>query len=301
MPNQLRRIAALRIRYKLLISYSAVFAFSLAIGSIIIFFFVKAAIEANIESELKNNNQTILNMVRTSAGVSIKNHLRGIAEKNKEIARHFYTLALAGTMSMDEAKRRTRDVMLSQTIGKTGYIYCINTRGVILIHPKRALINVDLSDYAFIAEQKRRKVGYLEYNWKNPGEAYPRPKALYMTYFAPWDWIISASSYRNEFKALVNVDDFRDSILSIVFGKTGYSYVLDLEGNLIVHPTLKGNYLDATDINGRYFIREICARKSGKIVYSWAPPGQRPARGKARHLQLPAGIPMDRGLIQLHG
>lgn len=134
---------------------------------------------------------------------------------------------------MDETKNRTRDVMLSQTIGKTGYIYSIDSHGVILIHPESALIQKDLSGYSFIADQKIRKDGYLEYNWKNPAETQPRPKALYMTYFEPWDWIISVSSYRNEFKELVNVDDFRDSILSLVFGQTGYSYVLDIEGNLI--------------------------------------------------------------------
>ena len=269
-----------RIRYKLLLSYSAIFILSLALGNGVIFSFVKEVINSNIESELANTTQTILNMVRTSAGVSIKNHLRAVAEKNREIARYFYRQAKAGVFSMEEAKARTRDIMLSQTIGKTGYIYCIDSQGVILIHPESALIHEDLSGFSFIADQKLRKNGYLEYNWKNPGETEPRPKALYMTYFEPWDWIISVSSYRREFKELVNVDDFRDSILSIVFGQTGYSYVLDIEGNLIVHPTLKGNYLDATDVNGRRFIREICERKSGKIIYSWAAPGESAAREK---------------------
>jgi PAS domain S-box-containing protein len=280
MLNLARRFADLRIRYKLLISYSAVFVLSLTIGSVIIYFFVKAVIETNIESELKNTTQTILNMVRTSAGVSIKNHLRAVAEKNREIAQHFYRQALAGSLTMEEAKNRTRDVMLSQTIGKTGYIYCIDSQGVILIHPESALIHVDLSEYGFITDQKARKVGYLEYNWKNPGETSPRPKALYMTYFEPWDWIISVSSYRTEFKELVNVDDFRDSILSLVFGQTGYSYVLDIEGNLIVHASLEGNYFEATDNKGRQFIREICKRKSGKIIYSWEPTGESPVREK---------------------
>ncbi|BBO83739.1 hypothetical protein DSCO28_43050 [Desulfosarcina ovata subsp. sediminis] len=280
MSNLSRRFADLRIRYKLLISYSAVFLLSLTLGSVIMFFFVKASIQANIESELKNITQTILNMVRTSASVSIKNHLRAVAEKNSEIARHFYNRALSGEISMAEAQRQTREVMLSQTIGKTGYIYCIDSQGVIRIHPENALLNVDLSDYSFITEQMARKVGYLEYNWKNPGETSPRPKALYMTYFEPWDWIISVTSYRNEFRELVNVDDFRDSILSIVFGQTGYSYVLDPNGNLIVHPFLEGNYFDATDVTGLRFIQEICKRKSGKIIYSWAAPGESEAREK---------------------
>ncbi len=280
MLNLAGRFADLRIRYKLLISYSTVFLLTLTIGTIIIFFFVKASIEENIESELKNTTQTILNMVRTSASVSIKNHLRAVAEKNREIAQHFYKKALAGDISMDAARRQTQEVMLSQTIGKTGYIYCIDSHGVIQIHPENELIQADLSPYAFIVDQMARKVGYLEYNWKNPGEKQPRPKALYMTYFEPWDWIVSVTSYRNEFRELVNVDDFRDSILSIVFGKTGYIYVLDLQGNLIVHPSLEGNYYDATDVTGLHFIQELCKRKSGKIIYSWAAPGESKAREK---------------------
>jgi two-component system NtrC family sensor kinase len=280
MVNLSRRFADLRIRYKLLISYSLVLLLSLTIGSGIIFFFVKQAIQTNIESELTNITQTILNMVRTSASVSIKNHLRAVAEKNREIALHFYNKALAGEISMAAARQQTREVMLSQTIGKTGYIYCIDSQGIILIHPEKALIRVDLSEHAFIVEQKIRKVGYLEYNWKNPGETHPRPKALYMTYFEPWDWIISVTSYRNEFRELVNVDDFRDSILSIVFGQTGYSYVLDSDGNLIVHPSLVGNYYEAVDVKGKQFIQEMCRRKNGKIIYSWAAPGEPEAREK---------------------
>ena len=150
--NLSRRFADLRIRYKLLISYSAVFVLSLSIGSGVIYSSVKEVIETNIESELTNTTQTILNMVRTSAGVSIKNHLRAVAEKNREIAQHFYGQALAGTIRMEEAKSRTREVMLSQTIGKTGYIYCIGSQGAILIHPEDALVNVDLSDHPEVAE-----------------------------------------------------------------------------------------------------------------------------------------------------
>jgi two-component system NtrC family sensor kinase len=275
-----RWFADLRIQSKLLISYSLILALSLTLGSGVIFFFVKSVIETNIENELKNTTQAILNMVRTSASVSIKNHLRAVAEKNLEITGHFYKQALAGAITIEEAQRRSREVMLSQTIGMTGYIYAIDSHGVILIHPEFELLNVDLSEYAFIADQMVRKDGYLEYDWKNPGETHPRPKALYMTYFEPWDWIISVTSYRNEFNELVNVDDFRDSILSRVFGQTGYSYVVDTEGNLIVHPSLTGNYLKATDEKGRQFIQEICKRKSGKIIYSWEPENVSPVREK---------------------
>jgi PAS domain S-box-containing protein len=275
MLNLSRRFMDLRIRYKLLLGYSTMFIISCALASVIIYVFVRDTIAANIESELKNSTTTILNMVRASADVSIKNHLRAVAEKNREITEHFYRMFKDGQMSEKEAKLRTHEVLLSQTIGKTGYIYCLDSNGRIVMHPKNELLGVDLSPYAFIKDQKKRKSGYLEYDWKNPGEEQVRAKALYMTYFAPWDWIISVSSYRGEFKELVNVEDFRERILALKFGQTGYSYVIDSQGNLIIHPLLEGqNILHEKDPRGRMFIKALCEQKSGKMTYAWRNPGE---------------------------
>jgi PAS domain S-box-containing protein len=270
----------LRIQHKLLAGYSAVFILCIILGSLVVYSEVRQTLEANIESELQNTTTTLLNMVRTSAATSIKNHLRAVAEKNRDIAAYFHRRALVGDFSQAEARRRVAEILLAQPIGTTGYIYCLDSAGVIDVHPKQALIGANLSEYAFIREQTQRKEGYLEYDWKNPGENRTRPKALYMTYFKPWDWIISVSSYREEFRELVNVEDFRDSILSLQFGETGYSYIIDEQGNMVLHPQVSGNYLHVKDRNGREFVREICARKSGKTIYSWENPGEDKARDK---------------------
>lgn len=275
------RFKDLPIRFKLLIVYSAVFVLSLTLVSLIIHAVMRKTLEENIESELQNSTIALLNMVRTAADVSIKNHLRAVAEKNREVVDHFYQEYVQGILDETEAKARAREVLLSQTIGKTGYIYCVNSSGMIVIHPRPELLGVDLSGHAFILEQMQRKNGYLEYDWKNPGEQETRPKALYMTYFKPWDWIISVSSYRSEFNELVNVDDFKGRVLSLRFGKTGYSFVMDIRGTLIIHPALIGkNFFDATDASGRRFLEEICRRKNGKIEYAWANPGESSPREK---------------------
>ncbi len=103
-----------------------------------------------------------------------------------------------------------------------------------------------------------------------------------MTYFTPWDWwIISASSYRKEFYTLINVDDFRQSILSLRFGKTGDPFVMTSQGILIVHPKLQGtDILNSVDAGGRKFIREICLWKTGKIVCAWQNPDETAPREK---------------------
>jgi PAS domain S-box-containing protein len=271
----------LPIRYKLFLMISAAYILAITLGSTIIYSLVRTTIEKNIEGELKTSTSTILDMVKTSVEVSIKNNLRAVAERNREIVAHFHKLYKDGALTEEEAKRQAAAVLLSQKIGETGYIYCLDSHGNVLVHPKKELINRNVSDFEFVRKQMEQKEGYMEYEWRNPGEAKSRQKALYMTYFAPWDWIISVSSYRNEFNKLVNVDDFRKAILSLRFGKTGYSFVVDGKGDLVLHPKFgEVNFLNVKDAEGHPFMKQICREKSGKILYSWKNPGEKVARKK---------------------
>jgi len=265
---------SLSIRSKLLLGYLTPFMVFMVTGALLLYPLVRRTIEASIESELNNTTKTILSMVKTTADVSIKNYLRAVAEKNRDIVEHCYRLYEQGKLAELEARELARSILLSQRIGETGYIYCLDTRGVIRVHPVGPLYGADLTQYAFIQEQLKKREGYVEYDWKNPGETKTRPKALYMTYFEPWDWIISVSSYREEFNKLVKIENFRDSILSIRFGKTGYPYILDSKGNVIVHPVLTGNLFDAKDSQGREFVKEMIEKRNGKIIYTWRNPDE---------------------------
>ncbi len=270
------------MRFKLIVIYSAIFTLSVTVGSVFIYFSVQNIIEASIERELKSTTTGILNMVKTAADASAINYLRGVAEKNREILEHIYQKYENGLITEEAAKSLSGEILLSQTIGKTGYIYCIDSKGVVKIHPKEALRGVDVSEHAFVREQKKQKEGYIEYEWKNPGEEHKRPKKLYMTYFEPWDWIISVSSYREEFSDLISIKEFSEAILSLRFGETGYAYITDSKGTLVVHPKLQQgrNLFNAKDAKGRLFAQEICEQKNGKIVYWWQNPDEQAPREK---------------------
>jgi diguanylate cyclase (GGDEF)-like protein/PAS domain S-box-containing protein len=272
-------LSKLSIRIKMLMGYLLTFLVSVILGNLIIFIVTHKTIENNTEQELSNSTNIIMNMVKSAADASIKNHLRAVAEKNRDIVQYYYNEYKLGKMSEEAAQKKASEVLLTQIIGKTGYIYCVNSQGVLQVHPK--INGSDLSKYDFIHQQTLNREGYIEYEWANPGEESPRLKALYMTYFGPWDWIISVSSYREEFKDLFRVGDFRDDILAVSFGKTGYPYVMDSKGNLIIHPKLQGhNIYDSKDSNGREFVKEMCAQKSGKIIYPWQNPGENYLREK---------------------
>ena len=271
----------LGIRFKILAGYTSIFIAASLIGGAIIYFQVKPTITQNIQNELNNTTGVVLNMVKTAANVSIKNYLRAVCEKTKENIEHIYQRYESGQLTEAEAKNEVRKIIFSQTIGKTGYIYCVNSKGVPIEHPNPDIVGRgDWAHLPFVREMVKRKEGYLEYEWKNPGEKKFRSKALFMSYFKPWDWIVSVSTYSEELKGLINVNDFQESILALKFGKTGYAYVIDSKGNVIVHPNLKGNFFDAQDGEGNYFIREMTRLKTGRLTYSWKNSNEKEFRKK---------------------
>jgi PAS domain S-box-containing protein len=269
-----RILENIQIRYKLLFSYLLTFCLILTLGSIVIYSIVRNTIEANIESELKNSTDAMLNMVQTSVSVSIQNHLRAVAEKNLEMTRHLYSLYRNGEFTETQARGLAESLLLSQRIGTTGYIACVSSGGVMVVHPQAEWIGVDINRYGFVRKMREKRQGYIEYDWKNPGETQARPKAMYMAYFEPWDWIIAVSSYRKEFSTLVNIDDFREGVLSYQFSESGYAFITDNRGNMIIHPSLQGvNVIEEKDFPD-YPLDTMLKEKSGKIVYPWQNPGE---------------------------
>lgn len=287
MTNVLKKLFGffrnLRIRSKLLAIYLSIFVIIFVVTGSAIYFMVERSIGNYIQNELNNATTTIMNMVKTVSETSIKNYLRAVAEKNREIVDYYYRKWKKGEISEDGAKQMAREVLLSQHIGETGYIFVWDVtnepwRIPLVVHPK--IQGHDIADVEFVRKGVAMKNGYMEYAWKNPGEPAPREKAMYLSYFEPWRWVIAASSYKEEFRKLINVDSFRKEILSLKFGKTGYPYVIDGKGNVVIHPIHTGNVYNERDIDGRMFIKELIEKKKGTLTYNWKNPDEKRPREK---------------------
>jgi two-component system NtrC family sensor kinase len=205
----------------------------------------------------------------------------------------------AGKIDLASAKAAARKALKEVNVGETGYIYAMSSRGTLYAHVAREGENVfnerDENGRYFIREMcdkalKSRpgEVLFIVYPWRNAvlGDTHPRRKVVAYRYFREWDWIIAAGGYleetseddafeRRSFEAL------KEKIKGKRVGKTGYIFCMDSKGTFTVHPDDEGrNFINATDLEGNRFIREMCRNRSGWIRYPWKNVGDSAPRMK---------------------
>ncbi len=272
----------MKLRNKMVLETCAVtFVIFIALGVTFVAT-VSNYIRSNIDQDLDNTMKLTRQLIDASMESSIRSYLRGNAEKAKGLIAYYFDQVEKGALSRSEAMARLKGTYYGSyfgTIGETGYLVGLDSRGIAVLHPK--LEGADVSGIDVIRQAMKMKNGFIEYPWMNPGETAPREKVGYMTYFEPWDIIVWATSYKDEFKDIIDIRDIGKYLLSIRIGKTGYPYVLDPKGTMLVHPSLENrNMLETPDARGKYIFKEILAKKDGRINYYWANPGETSPRQK---------------------
>ncbi|MBF9018714.1 MULTISPECIES: EAL domain-containing protein [unclassified Oceanispirochaeta] len=283
----MKYLKSLSISLKLFLIYSLLFLFLATVT----FFSVSRTVGQRVQeialTELDNATDTIIEIIRSYADFSIRNHLRTQVKSavasldilNKLASEESYNSLLSLEQAMDIASSR----LLNIEIGNEGYFYVIDPQGEILIHPYEDLVGVSVREYDFVQKQIEEKSGYLEYEWKNPGDEEPREKVLYMEYFKPWEWILTASAYKDDLQSLIQIDDLRNSITSIQEGKKGYPFIFTPNGDIIIHPDSSGeNFytMENPDNLSLDFFSQMIEKKRGNLRYTWYDPGTGEPSGK---------------------
>ncbi len=111
-----------------------------------------------------------------------------------------------------ESVTSLRASIMEAKVGATGYVYVLDSKGnyVISKDGKRDGEHIwearDADGTLFIQEickkalaLKPGEVAEQRYLWKNEGDAVAREKIVRIVYFEPWDWVIGAGSYVDEF------------------------------------------------------------------------------------------------------
>ncbi|MCB1185226.1 methyl-accepting chemotaxis protein, partial [bacterium] len=111
-----------------------------------------------------------------------------------------------------ESAAALRQAIMDIKVGETGYVYVLDTKGNYVVSKggtrdgENIMQAKDADGVAFIEEicTKAAKLGPGEvaqqlYPWKNKGDDEARVKIARIMYYEPWDWVIGASSYLDEF------------------------------------------------------------------------------------------------------
>lgn len=111
----------------------------------------------------------------------------------------------------EQSAQSFKDEIKEIKVGDTGYVYIIDGKGTLKIHPVKEGENIldskDSSGFEYIRAMvedactlKKGSVGTIRYPWINPelGETKPRQKINRYICFKPWDWIIVAGTYEEE-------------------------------------------------------------------------------------------------------
>ena len=86
-------------------------------------------------------------------------------------------------------------------IGVDGYVFIMDSKGDLILHPNRALqgrntiTDLKLTEFQEILDTRGDQILHLDYDFEGRG------KILAHQHFAPWDWIICASAYWDELSA----------------------------------------------------------------------------------------------------
>jgi len=79
----------------------------------------------------------------------------------------------------------------------------------------------------------------------------------------------------------INLPKIREDLLKIKIGRSGYFYILNSKGTIIIHPSLEGkNLYETQDKNGYYFVKDLINKKNGGITYWWQNEGEKSPREK---------------------
>lgn len=242
---------------------------------------MKQAVKDFAYAELQNISAQLSQTISSFLDNMIEGYLRGIVERNFEMAGAFYQKSLRKEISSADARKKIQETMAMQRIGATGYLVAVEKRRVnqadrliLAAHPY--LQEGDCSHLNSCQGWVLQKNGYNEYLWENPDEKGFRKKSAYLKFFEPYGWVLGATTFKDELHTLINLEDLRKSIKKIRIQNSGYVYLIDSKGYVLAHPELQGhNIYHAQDLEGDFFIRKVIESGSshGSLRYLWPKKG----------------------------
>lgn len=250
----------LSFKQKLLLGVTLSIFVVFGIGSAVSGLLIQKQLQEQARQQMEVTSQGIHAMVRSLVLNAIKNYLKGISETNLTYVEHVYARFKSGEITEKQAQKLAETFMLKQKIGSSGYVTAVDVSDGqirLAVHPSNK--GRDISQFPFARQMAQQRNGYLEFEWRNPGDPKPRLKAQWMSFFEPWHWVINAAPFRDEYPQLVDLAGIDTELAKVQMEGRGYAFIMNMQGALLSHPAWKGrNMMDERDVSdGTPYVRNI--------------------------------------------
>ncbi len=270
------------VKKKLIISYIVIVLVPTIILGVISYLKAESAIFAKVQEELEKN----VEQYRHSLTRELE-YAKNDTNKGRELGKNIVANLASGLMPLLDKYTDSTDLealkseLASLKVGKSGYIFVLDYDGNNVVSYKRQtdgtnLFNAqDAQGNYFVQEIIKKgkflahhQIDFHNYPWKTQGQEKLKDKIAALIHLPEHKWIVGVSAY---FHDLVddNLEDlaierFKKTLKAEVIGQTGYMFVMDSKGNLIMHPDSEGKNMMQYS-----FIQEIAKNRNGFSRYRW--------------------------------
>jgi len=198
----------------------------------------------HIQDSLVNNRQTVL--------LARKLALRDIIAVIESRASWLEQQAHQGKLTRNQARSMLLEEIRKIHYGRDDYVWASDYRSVLVSHPDPKLNNADFSKQRdtrgnlivppMVAGALASGEGYYSYWWRRLGEEQPIEKLTYYKHLPAFKLVIGTGLYLDDIDATINrqravaVDELRSQLRKTRLAETGYVYIFDSQGRMLIHP-----------------------------------------------------------------
>ncbi len=208
---------------------------------------------------------------------------------------NYYRDYKAGKLTLEEAERKVLHDIRSWRFDDNNYVFVIDKEGRLIAHPwvpfgKKVLDLKDVHGKYLIRDiirvaKENPGGGFTGYWWRKIGSTKPEEKITYAYYYKPLQWVVGSGVYVDDVAKEIErrkkeaIEEISRVLNNIKIGKSGYVFIFDSSGRMIIHPDKRLIGKNATfyknKLTGKSIIEELkkAADTGHPVVYVWYKPG----------------------------
>jgi len=242
----------------------AVYVFAVPYLNKLVYSLEEKSVQTNLDNihELIEANSLAIEAYKKSVMSAHKRQLKNITLFMETYLENKYDQVQQGIISEDEAQLTALEELRAFRYGNNDYVWVADYHGFYLSHPDPKVHMEDFSkvrdvfgNYVLaplIQQAMEKGEGYNSFWWQRLVNDLPAEKLTYAKLFPQWEWVIGTGVYLDDLETEIilrkekMVEELRQILKRITIAKTGYMYVFDAWGNIIIHPD---KILENTDIS----------------------------------------------------